>query len=93
MGGETGSLFVEDGGGGPRADDTAAVWRSPPPRSSQQEALGALQARGWGWGVGGGSVYSAVAAPRHRSAHVSPRLGASAVTGAAGVGCSGSKGF
>lgn len=52
MGGETGSLFVEDGGGGgggPRADDTAAVWRSPP-RSSQQEALGALQARGWGWG-------------------------------------------
>lgn len=40
-----------------------------------------------------GSVYSAVAAPRHRSAHVSPRLGASAVTGTAGVGCSGSKGF
>lgn len=30
MGGETGSLFVEaGGGGGPRADDTAAVWRSP----------------------------------------------------------------
>lgn len=89
MGGETESLFVEAGGGGPRADDTATVWRSPLLLSAGSP----LSSAGGGEPQERGSVYSAVAAPRHRSAHVSPRLGTSAVTGTAGVGCSGSKGF
>lgn len=89
MGGRTGSLFVKAGGGRPRADDMAAVLRSPLLLS----AGGPLSSAGTAEPRQRGSVYSAVAAPRHRSAHVSPRLGASAVTGTAGVGRSGSKGF
>lgn len=39
------------------------------------------------------SVYSAVTAPCHRSLHMSPQLGAGAVTSSAGVSCCRSKGF
>lgn len=72
-----------------RVDDTAAVLRSALLLSagSPQIFPGTAEPQERD------SVYSAVSAPRHRSAHVSPRLGASVVTGTAGVGCSGSKGF